>query len=108
MTLPASGLISLAQIIAEFGLAATAKFPSDFYGLGGAPAAGTLKFSDFYGRSGFVSFTQDYDGGAINPPAGATSFDYLVIGGGGGGYGVGNTAAGNGGGGGGASSGAGV
>jgi len=51
MTLPASGTITLAQIAAEFGLASTAVFPGAFYGKGGAPASGTLRFSDFYGRS---------------------------------------------------------
>ena len=51
MTLPASGLISLSQIRTEFSLPANALFPGAFYGKGGAPAAGTLKFSDFYGRS---------------------------------------------------------
>lgn len=51
MTLPASGTITLHQIAAEFSLANTAIFPSAFYGKGGAPASGTLRFSDFYGRS---------------------------------------------------------
>lgn len=52
MTLPASGTITIQQIAAEFGLAATAVFPGAFYGKGGAPASGTLSFADFYGRSG--------------------------------------------------------
>jgi hypothetical protein len=52
MTLPASGVISWEDICAEFSLdASTAIFPTNFYGLGGAPASGVLKFSDFYGRS---------------------------------------------------------
>lgn len=52
MTLPASGVITWEDICAEFALnAASAVFPTDFYGLGGAPASGILGFQDFYGRS---------------------------------------------------------
>jgi len=70
MTLPASGTITLAQIAAEFGLASTAVFPTAFYGKGGAPASGTLRFSDFYGRSG-VTFNPV--GGTYNQSDGGLS-----------------------------------
>lgn len=57
MTLNLSGPISIGNGVAgqdialEFGLAANSVFPDAFYGKGGAPASGALKFSDFYGRS---------------------------------------------------------
>lgn len=55
MTLPSSGSISLADIASEFNLSTPIHFPSDCYGLGGAPASGSLTIpSDFYGRSGFT------------------------------------------------------
>lgn len=53
MTLPASGPLTRTQIRTEFGLASTAIWPNDYFGLGGAPSARPLKFSDFHGRSGF-------------------------------------------------------
>lgn len=62
MTLPGSGALSLNDIIAEFGLASDATFPTEFYGLGGAPSSGALSFSDFYGRSNVI-FTPD--GGSV-------------------------------------------
>lgn len=52
----------------EFGLNPnTAVFPRDFYGKGGAPAAGALGFQDFVGRSGGVS------GAVFAPVAGSYS-----------------------------------
>lgn len=51
MVLPASGPISIGQIADEFGIPRTTPFGSGFWGLGGAPASGPLKVSDFYGRS---------------------------------------------------------
>lgn len=54
MALPASGTLTIAQIESEFGLPAGSLFPNAFYGLGGAPASGTLTIpNDFYGRSSF-------------------------------------------------------
>lgn len=64
MTLPASGAISLSQIAGEFGLATNSTFPAAFYGKGGAPASGVLRFGDFYGRTG-------------SPPIGSTGDVYL-------------------------------
>ena len=51
MTLPLSGLISLADIAAEFG--GTPPYSlSDYYGVApGVPTSGTISFSDFYGKS---------------------------------------------------------
>ena len=66
MTLQASGAISLAQIAAEFGLSASAPFPSSFYGLGGAPGSGALSFANFYGRSAAPSVTFTPDGGTYD------------------------------------------
>lgn len=51
MTLPAAPPMTMAQMAAEFGLGVGCVFPRDFYGKGGAPAAGALSFSDFLGRS---------------------------------------------------------
>lgn len=51
MTLPASGPLTRSQIRTEFGLSAASRWPTDFFGLGGAPGARPLKWSDFYGRS---------------------------------------------------------
>jgi hypothetical protein len=66
MALPGSGTITWQQICAEFGLdPATAVWPTSFYGKGGAPAAGTLGFADFYGRA---------NGGTFTPPPGTYSY----------------------------------
>lgn len=51
MTLPATGPLTRSQIKTEFGLGAGARWPTDFFGLGGVPAARPLKFSDFHGKS---------------------------------------------------------
>jgi hypothetical protein len=51
MTLPASGNMTRSQIRTEFGLSAASRWPTDFFGLGGAPGARPLKWSDFHGRS---------------------------------------------------------
>jgi hypothetical protein len=68
MTLPAVPPISWNEICAEFGLnPATAVWPNDFYGKGGAPSSGILGFQDFLGRTA-VSF---------NPPAGTYADDAI-------------------------------
>lgn len=81
MVLPASGSISWQQICAEFSLnPATAVWPTNFYGKGGAPASGSLSFSDFYGRSGGGTYTPapgSYtynDNGAVGGGPGASAF----------------------------------
>jgi hypothetical protein len=82
VTLPAVPPISIAQIAAEFGLAATAIFPTAFYGKGGAPASGVLSFFDFLGRSagtptGLVDiFTTSCD--AIAFGAGTANANYVL------------------------------
>jgi len=50
MALPSSGPLSIADIAAEFGGAAPHAL-SEYYGAGGAPGAGALSVSDFYGLS---------------------------------------------------------
>lgn len=79
MTLPASGTITWGQICTEFSLnPVTAVWPTNFYGLGGAPAAGNLGFADFYGRSAAA--------GSFTPVPGTyTYWDNGQIGGGAGG-----------------------
>jgi hypothetical protein len=58
MTLPASGTITWSQICTEFSLnPVTAVWPTNFYGLGGAPGSGNLSFADFYGRSAGGTYT---------------------------------------------------
>jgi hypothetical protein len=50
MTLPTTGLLSISDLIAEFGGTLPVKL-SDYYGAGGAPGSGTLRLSDFRGLS---------------------------------------------------------
>lgn len=51
MTLPSSGPLSMSQIAAEFGGTAPHSL-SEYYGAApGVPASGTIKYSDFYGKS---------------------------------------------------------
>lgn len=59
--------VTWTNLCAEFGLnPATAVFPQDFYGKGGAPSSGSLSFQDFVGRSGmtFTPAPGDYTQGA--------------------------------------------
>jgi len=93
MTLQASGAISMADIVAEFGGVAPHSL-SEYYRGGayvgssnmGVPASGAIKLSDFYGASrradtsyvGAVNLT--LNNGAISWPAGTAVGDMAIIG----------------------------
>jgi hypothetical protein len=53
MTTPASGEISIQDIVDEFGGTAPHAM-SEYYGVGNVPASGELKMSDFYGQSNII------------------------------------------------------
>jgi len=53
MTTPASGEISIQDIVDEFGGTAPHAM-SEYYGVGDVPASGQLKMSDFYGQSNII------------------------------------------------------
>lgn len=55
MTLQSSGAISLANIQTEFGGSNPIGI-NEYYGSGGAPASGTIRIGDFYGRSAAAVF----------------------------------------------------
>lgn len=69
MTLPATGNLTRSQIKAEFGLGTAAVWPGDYLGLGGAPTARPLKWSDFHGLS-------SVSGASFLPAAGNTYNSY--------------------------------
>lgn len=98
MTTPSGFPISLSQMRSEFGLGLPCVFPDAFYGKGGLPGSGTLKFSDLFNRSaespitlvGFaakghnltsaasISYTADFVDGSGNPVT-PLSTDFILI-----------------------------
>lgn len=58
MALPASGLITLYDIAAEFGGAVPHRL-QEYYGAGGAPASGLISIQDFYGLSAIADIELD-------------------------------------------------
>ena len=104
MTTPASGEISIQDIVDEFGGTAPHAL-SEYYGAGGVPSSGELTLSDFYGRSnaqyvtatgGTITTSGDYKIHTFTTTGNTQVFsvysapanfqiEYLVVGGGGGG-----------------------
>lgn len=85
MTLPASGLITMAQIQTEFGGSSPISL-SEYYGSGGAPASGTISMDDFHGLSAGWTITEGASGsiygyrtGAFGSISGITTYSGATI-----------------------------
>lgn len=72
MPLPSSGVLSMADIAAEFGGAAPHAL-SDYYGAGGAPAGPQISIGDFYGRSAYAGPSFVYRGSQVAGISGSSS-----------------------------------
>ena len=95
MTLPASGSISLTQVLAELQTANAGRTlpislgDADVRALAGVPS-GAISLSNLYGKTAYTPSLRIFtSSGSFTAPVGMTSFQYLIVGGGGGGGGGG-------------------